>query len=322
MSNTKYTNTGTYHPFLNAMLAYNNYDYSDDPLAISATSLMKPTNMVALERFNKATDKEIDLEALIPSVMGNAMHTLLETAIDHTQPDVWQMFGIPKPDKLEVRQEIREMKSIEGYNVSGKFDILYQYDGSDWHLADLKTMSVWALIIDPIKKKEEFTKQLSIYRWLNQDKEIADIGEILFWYTDWSKADSMRKRDYPKSRIGTIEIPLWSLTDTEAYIVNQLKALTKATTSLESTGSTGIECTELDLWRSDTVFKYYKNPANKARATKNFDNYIDAQNKLLSDGLVGEVVEVPGEVKRCKYCSVLNFCPQGKTYKTLGLIKE
>lgn len=322
MSDITYTGHETLHPFLKAMLAYNNYDASSDETNISTTSLMKPTHMVALERANRHSSKEVNLDALIPSVMGNAMHSLLEVAINETTEEMWQQFGIPKPEKLEVRQEIREVKSILGYTVTGKYDILYMYDGSEWHLADLKTMSVWALMIDPDKKKEEFIKQLSIYRWLNTDKDIADTAEILFWYTDWSKTESMRKKGYPPSRIGHIEIALWSLEDTKKYVESKLSALIKAIESIKSVGSTGTKCSDTDLWKTENTFKYYKNPAKTDRATKNFDTHGEAHARLMDDGNVGVVIEVQGEIKRCKYCSVTAFCNDFRTYKTMGLIKE
>ena len=322
MSDIKYVGHENLHPFLKAMLAYNDYDYSNDPTNISTTSLMKPTHMVALERFNKDTSKEINLEGMIPSVMGNAMHSLLEVALEKTSEEMWKQFGIPKPEKLEVRQEERVIRTLHGYTVTGKFDMLYMYDGSEWHLADLKTMSVWALMIDPIKKKEEFIKQLSIYRWLNHTVTIADRAEILYWYTDWSKADSMRKSSYPASRIGHLEIALWSLEDTEKYISDKLLKLIKATESLEKSGVTGTKCDDSELWKTENTFKYYKNPKKTDRATKNFETYGEAHARYMKDKAVGTIIEVSGEIKRCKYCSVTAFCPDYATYKALGYIKE
>ena len=321
-----YTGLETTHPFIKAMLTYNNYDASDDPIAISATSLMKPTNMCALERTHCKADKVINLEMLIPSVMGNAMHTLLETALDETSDDLWKQLGVPKPEKLDVRQEVREEKLINGWKVTGKYDVLYMYDGSEWHLADLKTMSVWAMIIDPAKKKEEFIKQLSIYRWLNSDKDIADRAEILYWYTDWSASDARRKPDYPQSRIGSMEIMLWSITETERYIVSKLSDLDRAMSSLSTSSTTGFACSDEELWKTEPAFKYYKpnksGTFNMARATKNFKTHNEAHAQYMSDGSIGKIVEVPGEAKRCKFCSVLNFCEQGMSYKALGLVKD
>lgn len=318
----KYNNPTRLHPFLCAMLAYNDYDFSEDPTAVSTTSLMKPTNMLALERKHKLADKEVDLEALIPSVMGNAMHSLLEKALEETTDEVWAQLGIPKPEKLEVRQEIRTVRAIDGYNITGKYDMLYMYDGSEWHLADLKTMSVWALIIDPAKKKEEFIKQLSIYRWLNQDEDISDDAEILFWYTDWSKADSVRKSNYPPSRIGNLPIRLWSIEDTETYIKKQLTALKAAEKSLEKGTATSVACSDSELWKTETTYKYYKNPKKLERATKNFDSYSDAHDRYMKDGSVGTIITVPGQAKRCNYCSVTAFCEQYKTMKVTGLVKD
>ena len=49
-----------------------------------------------------------------------------------------------------------------------------------------------------------------------------------------------------------------------------------------------------------------------ARATKNYDTLDEAQIRLITDGNVGTVVTVPGEVKACRYCEVSDICEQAK----------
>jgi len=203
----KYNNPTNIHPLLATMLAYDDYDYNSDKSVISTTSLMKPTRMLALERTYMDSDKIIDLEACIPSVMGAAMHKLLEVSLEDTKDEIWSMFHIDKKDMF-ISQEVRKERAIPNsdFKLSGKYDVLYKYKDEPARLADLKTMSVWGTMLSDGAKTLEYTIQMSIYRWLNQDIEIGDIGEILYWYTDWSKAAALRDSRYPQSRIGHKEI--------------------------------------------------------------------------------------------------------------------
>jgi len=323
----KYNNPTGLHPFVAAMLTYNDYDYTDDPTIISTTSLMKPVNMVALERFNNGCDKEVDVEGLIPSVMGSAMHSLLEVALQTTDKPTWEMLGV-KADKLEIQQEVRKAVKVNGtdFTLSGKFDVLYKYGDNPWRLADLKTMSTWGTVLSSKEKNLEFTKQLSIYRWLNQDKEIDDIAEIFFWYTDWSKVKARQDKQYPQSRVGHFEIALWSIEETERFIRTRLHEISLALDSLKNTGRTGVACRPEDLWQSEASWKYYKpnkqGKLNYNRATKVFSQQSEAIAFMANNGNVGEVKEFPAMIKRCNYCSVRDFCEQYPMFKSQGLIPE
>ena len=69
------------------------------------------------------------------------------------------------------------------------------------------------------------------------------------------------------------------------------------------------ECSDLDLWRSEPVFKYYKNPDKTSRSTKNYDTAAEANTRRAVEG-VGIVIERPGQVMACKYCPALMLCGQ------------
>ena len=60
------------------------------------------------------------------------------------------------------------------------------------------------------------------------------------------------------------------------------------------------------------MYKYYKNPSKLDRSTKNFDTLDAANARLTSEGSVGIVNEVKGQVKACTYCNALNVCNQAK----------
>jgi hypothetical protein len=322
----KYINDIGLHPFLCKVLSHDEYDTSDDLTVISATSLMQPTRMIALSRYYSGSDKEIKISGLIPSVFGTALHSLLEVSLNDGNKEVWKDFGVD-PKQLEILQENRVIKQVPGtkWKVSGKYDLLYRYKDSQWRLGDLKTQSVWGVMLSGKEKTEEYIKQLSIYRWLNQDKDIDDIAEIFYWFTDWSKQEARRNSQYPQQRLDSKEIILWSIEDTEKYIKEQLKKLDIALNELLEIGDCFIRCTNKELWRTEDKYKYYKpnksGTINYRRATKVCDTLEDAQ-ILMSENGGGDIVKYPGEIKRCNYCSVTEFCSQFKEYKQIGLIKD
>jgi hypothetical protein len=69
------------------------------------------------------------------------------------------------------------------------------------------------------------------------------------------------------------------------------------------------ECSDEDLWRSEPVYKYYKDPNKTLRSTKNFENKQDAYSHLASIG-IGTVIEKPGTVTSCRYCPAFSICAQ------------
>ena len=78
------------------------------------------------------------------------------------------------------------------------------------------------------------------------------------------------------------------------------------------------ECTDEELWATDEVFKYYKNPTKTDRSTKNFATMDEALQRKSQDGDVGMIRTVPGEVKACRYCSVVEICKQAQDMQMSG----
>jgi hypothetical protein len=73
-------------------------------------------------------------------------------------------------------------------------------------------------------------------------------------------------------------------------------------------------CTDKELWRSETTYKYYADPAKTIRATKNFDDKSEAHAYMASKGGKGVIIVVPGEVKACDYCPAFSVCKQKDNY--------
>ena len=133
--------------------------------------------------------------------------------------------------------------------------------------------------------------------------------DIEFIFTDWSKAKALQQKDYPQDRVMTKTYPLMSLEATEQWLTTKLKEIH---TYLSAEQETLPECTDEELWATPTVYKYYKNPNKLDRSTKNFDTLDAANARLASEGNVGIVNEVKGQVKACIYCNALNVCNQAR----------
>ncbi len=322
--NFKFTDYQDTHPLMRAMLAYSDYDHDPRENVISTTSIMKPIQMIALERSNKDADRVISIDGLIPSVGGNALHNMLERALEETDNDTWKAIGVPEPEMLEIITEQRNEKPVGDHIISGKFDVMFKYKDSKWQIADLKSMSVWGVMIDLPGKKEEWIKQMSIYRYLNQDKDIDDIGVILTWFTDWSKSDALikAKQGYPQSRTGVEMVNLWSITTTHTYLALQEKQVVTAMTRYTKSGNTdtGERCSKDELWMKKSGWAYYAKGANK-KATKIFATEEEATATLArAKDTTAYVEERKAKATRCNYCSVTQFCPQFAEHVARGLV--
>jgi hypothetical protein len=174
-------------------------------------------------------------------------------------------------------------------------------------LSDYKSTSVYSVIFG--SNDQKYILQGSIYRWLSPNIITDDYMDIEFIFTDWSKAKALQQRDYPQNRVMTKTYPLMSLEATEQWLTAKLRTIQAY---LNADQETLPECTDEELWATATVFKYYKNPSKLDRSTKNFDTLGAANARLTSEGSVGIVNEVKGQVKACTYCNALNVCNQAK----------
>ena len=107
----------------------------------------------------------------------------------------------------------------------------------------------------------------------------------------------------------TKKYPLWGNTETENWILNKLAAYKRLANAAQKDLP---ECSDEELWASQTSYKYYKNPAKTERSTKNFDTMDEALIRKSNDGDVGKIITVPGEVKACRYCPVVGICVQAE----------
>jgi len=317
-------------------LCHDTYDHNPDPMSISATTLLKPMREIVLARQNNDLDKIIDISQLISSRMGTSIHDGAEEAwnSDKALGFALQAKGMlaikdrivinptdtvlaADPSLIPVYLENRSAKSIKGFTVTGKYDIIY-----GGQLSDYKSCSVWGYIFG--SNVDDYRRQGSMYRWLNPKKITKDNIEIQYIFTDWSAAKAKQDPKYPQRKFITKNYPLYSIEDTEEWVADKLQTINDL---MPLTQSSLPRCTKDELWQSDTVYKYYKNPKSIARATKNFsakdysDPKLAAESFMMDAGGVGKILAVQGEAKRCKYCSVVDICDQAALLKEQELLK-
>ena len=316
----EYTNKNNVSLALAVFLMYDDYDYDERSNAISATGLIRPLRQLILSKQNPAVSKTVDVADLVFTRMGSAIHKGCEDAwtdpenvknalkVLGASEDAVNSIKINPPyvkhGETPVYVEQRAEKEILDFIISGKYDLVL--DGT---LNDYKSTSVWAYIFD--SNADSYIKQGSIYKWLSPDKIISDYININYIFTDWSAAKARADtKTYPQLKTITKKYNLWSVEETENWIMNKLEAYK----ALANTPQEGLpECTDEELWSTKTTYKYYKNPSKLDRSTKNFDTMNEALIRQANDGNVGTIKTVPGEVKACRYCPVVSICTQAET---------
>lgn len=309
-------------------LLHDEYDYVRDANYISATSLLKSTKQLVLARRIPAEARELDVADLIASRMGTAVHDSIEKAWTVSGKLGMVKLGYPEhiaeritinptpemlaenPSIIPVYMEQRVIKEItvlgKTVRIGGKYDMVI--DGS---LFDAKTTSVYSYLLGD--KDEDYSKQGSIYRWLDSEKITSDHIFIQFLFTDWQKMMTKTNPKYPPLKLHEYPVELMPLADTERFIINKV---TEVFSLMDAPEDKLPACTDKELWRSAPKYKYYADP-NKTdgKSTKNFDDLSSANAfwKVEKAGK-GIVKTVPGEVKACAYCPAYSICKQRDQY--------
>ena len=301
---------------LAVFLASDYYDYSDDPTEISATTLLKPLRQIILATRVPPGDGLVNLADMMNNRMGAAIHDGIEKAWVTNYAKAMQAIGLPqrvidrvrinpKPEELTedilpIYLEQRLKRKIGKWTVTGKFDFV-----GEGKVQDFKSTSTFTY-----KKQvnaDKYTQQGSIYRWLDPKLITQDEMDIHYIFTDWKPAMAKTDPAYPPKRFHKQSFPLMSLQETENFIRRKIELIEQYWDAPENDIPL---CDDDELWRSEPIFKYYKNPAKTARSTKNFDTRAEAMIRLAEDGNVGIVKEVPGQVTACKYCPAFAACTQ------------
>lgn len=312
----RYSNVSEVPLSLAVFLATDNYDHNSEPNTISATELIKPLRQIILGSRVPADQGAVDLTQMVASRMGSAIHDSIENAWKNNHANALNILGYPKkvverilvnpkPDQLfdgciPVYLEQRAHRQVERWTVSGKFDFV-----GDGQVEDFKSTSVYTYLRG--SNDDKYVWQGSIYRWLQPDLITKDQMAIRFLFTDWQGAKARVDPNYPPYRFHSKTFQLKTLHETETFVRQKLALIEQYWDAPEDQIPA---CSDEDLWRSDPVWKYYKNPQKLSRSTKNFDSKQEAYLRLSEDKNVGVVIEQPGQVTACKYCKAFSICTQ------------
>ena len=330
MTQARYINTSSVPLSMAVFLATDNYDH--DAKTISATAIIKPLRQLILGGRVPQELSLPDLISMVASRVGSAIHDGIERSWLTNHKVAMAALGYPQkiidlvrvnpskedlatdPDIIPVYLEQRATKQVGNYLVSGKYDFVGQ-----GRLEDFKTTSTYTAMSGSNDAK--YILQGSIYRWLNPDIITEDEMSIQFIFTDWSAMQARQNPNYPQHRIQERKLKLLSIEETDRYIRQKLSDFDDLVDLPEADLPL---CTDEDLWRTEPVFKWYKNHdastvATAAKSTKNFDDELTARTHMMTIGKgAGIVVTKPGQVNACKYCPGFAVCTQKDVLIAVG----
>ena len=309
----KYSNESNISLPMAVFLAVDKYDHDARDNVISATTLMKSTRQIILSMRAEAGDSVQDISTLLASRLGTAIHESVEDAWKNHYVQALLDLGQPKrvvdavrinpeepdPDTIPIYLEIRSEKLMGKWIVSGCADLIF-----NGMIQDLKSTGVFAYMTGANDKKYQL--QLSIYRWLNQDKVTEDRGSVQFIFKDWKKLDSQIQQGYPALPILEKPFDLLSVPVTNNYVVEKLAAVDKHMLTPEAELPL---CSDEDLWIRASEWKYYSKVDAK-RATKNFREDKASAYALMAQKGIGIVKEVKGKAGACSWCNSRQRCSQ------------
>lgn len=329
----KYTNINNISLPLAMWLADDTYSGSNslNKKTISATTLIKPLKQAVLSYF--APEMEADIVSFLASRKGTAVHDAVELTlksgnykrsllrlgydqeyVDRVRINPTQEELKAFPDTIAIYSEIRREKQVMDWTVTGEFDLVV-----NGQVRDIKNTKTYAYTKGT--NDDKYIKQGSIYRWIFPDIITKDTMAIDFIFDDWS-AVRANSNDYPPTPIIGKEFDLLSPLATHNMIVNRLLDIEKYTSmDLNDIEDQLPPCSDEELWRTPSEFKYYAN-VGAVRATKaGFETFGEAMTYMQTEkGGKGEVREIKGQVKACLYCKAFPICKQKNSYLVDGTL--
>ena len=118
------------------------------------------------------------------------------------------------PHQFPIYQEQRRTSSVNGINISGQFDLVW-----NGVLEDFKTVGTYSYVnFDPNKYK----MQGSVYKWLFPDLIKADYMLLSMIFKDW-RTDQSVKIEYPSEPEYSFKVPLYSVEETQRFLEQKTK---------------------------------------------------------------------------------------------------
>ena len=172
----------------------------------------------------------------------------------------------------------------------------------------MKVTSVWSFGKEP---KLDWVQQLNVQRWcvFKETGMVINHLNIAAIWRDWSKNKAYGD-NYPPAQCSTVSIPVWSIDNTEKWIIERVEELERAKLH-EIKDIT--PCSSEEIWEKPTVYALMK--GKNKRAVKLYYNSVEAGAVARDKGLGYRIEIRHGERTRCKgYCPVSEFCPAYQEY--------
>lgn len=260
--------------------------YSKGKADYSVTEIISPPRIQRLRRQHHE-QMEQDVSDMLWQLLGSALHVVAERGVADNH----------------ITEE-RIIADIGDVKLSGAIDIQRVTD-EGIIITDYKFTSAWALRQD----KPEWEAQQNIYAWLVEKvKGQKVIGvQICALIRDWSRREASVKADYPQAPIQVLELPLWPLEKTEAYIKERIDAHRMSKVQADW-GDELPPCTDDDRWVRET--KYAVKREGRKTAIRVLDTQHEADELAAKEN--GYVEVRKGEAIRCtgNFCGVAEWCSQ------------
>jgi hypothetical protein len=260
--------------------------YSKGRADYSVTEIISPPRIQRLRREHHE-NMEQDVSDMLWQLLGSALHVVAERGVADNH----------------ITEE-RIIADIGDVKLSGAIDIQRVTD-EGIIITDYKFTSAWALRQD----KPEWEAQQNIYAWLVEKvkgKKVIGV-QICALIRDWSRREASVKADYPQAPIQVLELPLWPLEKTEAYIKKRIEAHRMSKVQADW-GDELPPCSDDDRWVRETKF------AVKREGRKTAIRVLDTQHEAdeLAEKEKGYVEVRKGEAIRCtgNFCGVAQWCNQ------------
>ena len=316
--------------------AVRNDGYSKGKAHISATGLIRPPRMRALEARHDA-QIETDVVDMIWSLLGQSIHEVLARAepakrlrqawahvvaailaeasdagaqlIEALAPLVEK---ISKQNPTGRVAEQRLETTLDGWVISGEADLWHE----DGLLDDYKVTTVYTYQKAMEGDKSEWEQQLNIYAWLYglHSMPVTKL-RIVAILRDW-KSSEVVKEGYPDKQVKVVWYPLWPVEKTIAFVKERI-ALHQSVEKLNDDELP--ECTDEEMWLKPEAWAVRKKGAAKASKVFKIQGPEGEQQAEAYAKEKGEAYEVEhrlGEATRClRFCSAAPFCSQLASYR-------
>lgn len=277
--------------------AVTNDEYDRGDSVMSVTQLISPPRIVLLQRVNE--DKlETDVADRIPSVLGTAVHKLVEK-------------GAAGLSNYIVEERI--FLDVLGWKISGAVDVQIDNGDGTWAINDYKVTGTYSVMTE----KPEWERQLNCYAYLAREvfgRHMTSL-KIIAILRDWQRKQAEINAAYPQCQVTEVDIPVWPYEQQKEYVESRV-ALHQAAEKAVDSGEPLDYCSDQDRWVRGEVWAIMKE--GRKSAVKLYDNKEDAENAIKDlipmRGLsTGHYIEHrPGVAIRCagNYCMVAAYCKQ------------